>query len=876
MSRHRGARRPHWSKLRRLTEESRLPHGPFLAQDTPLQAQFFGHNAAVPEHNMRPLRPGTEPTPLELRGRATHLHDMGLVDEEDDHLSIRKLLVGLYRVLRHRWRLVLFVWLFTLVPVGGYIVMSVPEYTSEGAVQVSKGSPFGAASPLMEIAAGMGSKAETETEVEILRRRQFIVHALTALRLHVEDADGPGTLSTDLDVTLRGTSPVSDRLRAVRAALGVVEVPSDRFDTTRIVLTATPTGHVELRIGREGEETTHLVEVGQLLEHPEVRLRFDRPPLAPAETITLEVLPEGELLRLYQERIGVGSLGNTRMPTNIVRVFAVHPDRETARSIVQTMMQQYLDQTLEWQSESASKAASFIEAQLDDVRKNLRAAEDKLLSFARAERAVQLDTQARVEIEKAAELEAQRISLELQEKTIGGVLARLSGNASSKASLTANFFDDPVLAASISALTEAETKHEMLKASYAPGHPSFQELERAVQLQRQEVQKLMKSAQRNIGAQKQQIEHTLARLNESMTRYPDKQLELARLTRDMEISQRLYTLLLEKLEEAEIVRASTTTDKRIIDDANLPHDKTSPRRLRALVTGMLGGLLLGVAMAFVSHALQQRLDTVDSIRDITNIPTYGTIPEVSSKGVERLSVKDVWDSPQSSLGEAFRALGVSVSLMPGNPGQGRLLAVTSSQPGEGKSTVSANLAVALSRTEKRVLLVDLDLRRPTQHRMWSIPRQPGYSDLMAHGGRPSDISEFGRSIEGFGVTLLSAGTRLPDPVAAVMNSSLSALLSSWTREFDFVIVDCPPAFVAETLALVQHADLVVIVARPGVIERGNLRHAMDSLARLDVPKGLVLNGVARKHAGDTYGSGYYYYYARNYGTSDDEPKYPVT
>src|SRR5690606_35899855 len=120
--------------------------------------------------------------------------------------------------------------------------------------------------------------------------------------------------------------------------------------------------------------------------------------------------------------------------------------------------------------------------------------------------------------------------------------------------------------------------------------------------------------------------------------------------------------------------------------------------------------------------------------------------------------------------------------------------------------------------------------------------QPGYSDLMAHGGRPSDISEFGRSIEGFGVTLLSAGTRLPDPVAAVMNSSLSALLSSWTREFDFVIVDCPPAFVAETLALVQHADLVVIVARPGVIERGNLRHAMDSRARLDVPKGLVLNG----------------------------------
>lgn len=825
---------------------------------------------AVPEHNMRPLRPGSDLLPFELRGRSPHPHDLGVLDEDDGAPSIRDMLMSLYRLLRHRWRLVLAGWFLTLVPLCAYIVMSVPEYTSEGAVQVSKGSPFGAASPLMEMAAGMGPKAETETEVEILKRRQFVVHALTALRLHVVDLNGPGAFSTNLDVTLRGTSPVPATLKALRRSIDLVEVPLDRFVPTRVVVTATGNESVTLAIGKEGEEETFEMRVGELFEHPTVRLRFAELPLPPGESMTIGVLPEGELLQRYKDRIGVGSLGSARMPTNIVRISAVHTDRETAREVVQMMMEQYLDQTLDWQSESASKAASFIEVQLDEVRGSLRAAEEKLLTFARQERAVQLDTQARVEIEKAAELEAQRIGLELQEKTIGGVLARIKGGESPKASLTSNFFDDPVLATSIAALTEAETKHEMLKASYAPGHPHFQELERSLTLQRSEVSRLMRSAQRNISAQRKQIEGALEELNEAMTHYPDKQLELARLTRDMEVSQRLYTLLLEKLEEAEIVKASTTTDKRIVDDANVPHEKTKPKRFQLLLFGVTGGLLFGIFAAFVAHVLQQRLDTVDAIRDIAAIPTYGTVPEVAQKAADRLAVADVWTTSQSSLGEAFRALGVSVTLTPGVGTQGRLLAVTSSQPGEGKSTISANLAVALSRNDKRVLLVDLDLRRPTQHRMWKVPRQPGYSDLVGRGANPADVTELGKKIEGFDVTLLTAGTRLPDPVAAVMNASLANLLAAWKREFDFVIVDCPPAFVAETLALVQHADLVLLVARPGVIERGNLRHAMDSLVRLDIPKGLVLNGVNRKHADDAYGTGYYYYYGRSYAAGEDE------
>ena len=102
-----------------------------------------------------------------------------------------------------------------------------------------------------------------------------------------------------------------------------------------------------------------------------------------------------------------------------------------------------------------------------------------------------------------------------------------------------------------------------------------------------------------------------------------------------------------------------------------------------------------------------------------------------------------------------------------------------------------------------------------------------------------------------------------------MNADLDDLLAAWSRRFDFIVIDSPPAFVAETRVLAQHADLLLLVTRPGRVERAHLRHAVESLERHDCAKGLVLNAVARRHAGDDYGYGYYYYHSA-YGTDATE------
>ena len=105
---------------------------------------------------------------------------------------------------------------------------------------------------------------------------------------------------------------------------------------------------------------------------------------------------------------------------------------------------------------------------------------------------------------------------------------------------------------------------------------------------------------------------------------------------------------------------------------------------------------------------------------------------------------------------------------------------------------------------------------------------------------------------------------MPDTVAVIVAPALPKLLATWCREYDWIVIDSPPAFVAETAVLAQQADLILPVARPGVVERANLRHAIEALERIDVPRGLVLNGVGRQHTGYYYGSGYYYYHS-SYG-----------
>lgn len=822
----------------------------------------FRHNGPVDSQTDSGRRASSTQAGLgRVRLRAAPTQRVVEVEEREVAGELTAPLFVVLAAARRRWKLALAAWIGVLIPVLAYLSTAVPRYTAQGALQVSEDGGLLGASPLRELTSA-GAKTEVYTEIEIIRRREFIADVLRRIGMQISDPHEPGRVTLNMSIALGGEPPVDPRIRALRKAVDVAEVPPGWFSPVRIELSAVDARRLRAKINGESAEFM----VGTLFQHSRARLRFSLAPLAVNDSVEFDLLPEGVLIERYAPDIQVVALGTAARATNIVQVAVTNTDREIARDIAQTLMTRYLAKALEWKTLSALQAAEFIEGQLREVRRGLSEAEARLREYSQEKHAVQLDTQAKVAIEQAADLEAQRMTIELQEKTISSVLGRIQRGGSPKASVTANFFDDPVVASAVQGLTEAETTFEMLRASHTAEHPRVHELERALALRKREVAGLMRSAQQNLSHQKAQIQQALDASNEAMKQYPERQIELARLMREMGASERVYTLLLEKHEEAQIMKASTTTDKRIVDAAVLPHRRTSPRRGMLVAFGILGGFFAAATAAFVANLLERRIDTVDGVREEAPFPTYGTVPLIAdeSVSVEQLTPEEVWAKPHEAAPEALRALAVSASLLPTTGEDGRVIMVTSSQPREGKSTIASGLAVAMARMGKRILVVDLDLRKPVLHRVWKVPRAPGYSDLLSQGGAPQELHRLAHERADFSTTILTAGTPLPDTVAAIVAPALPKLLAAWCREYDWVVIDSPPAFVAETAVLAQQADLVLLVARPGVVERANLRHAIEALERVDVPRGLVLNGVAREHTGYYYGSGYYYYHS-NYG-----------
>jgi len=757
--------------------------------------------------------------------------------------------------------------LVVLLPVAIYVLLAVPTYTSVGIVQVS--SQGTTINPLLELA-GAPAPSAVETEVEVIRRREFVLGVLKELRLHLVDPHQPSIVTTDLEVVLHGESPVNERLRVARDAVEQLDVAPDWHERISLEVTGLSQARLSIRIGSAEAVREYQAGLGETLVDDVITLRFRTMPVPEGEMIELEALSDGILVETLAKRLQVTSIGDSRTATNLVEIKFTDPDRETARAVVQTLMQQYLDRSLHWQSLSASNSASFIAKRLEEAREQLASQENTLRQFAEQEHAVQLDTQAEVTIRSSAELETEKRKLEVQEQAIGAVLAGLGRAASGHADLTSNFFQDPILASAIGALTEAETQYEVLRATLTDDHPRVVTLGRELVRHQAEVRRLLRSAQRNLTQQRKQLDVRIDQAMDSLSAYPKKELQLARHMRDVEVSQKLYLFLLEKYQEVQILEASTTIDKRIVDAAALPHHKTSPQRTKLVVTGLFGALAFVLVVVHVARLLQRRLQTIAAIKEVFPYPVYGTVPVIGAKASKRrskpsvepnLAHATVWGDSIGSSAESFRALAVNISLVPLVAGRGRVVQITSSQPSEGKSTVASNTAIALASSSARVLLIDLDLRKPIQHRTWGMRRAPGYGDLVVQSGGPKQAHALLQRDDAHGVDVLTAGLRLPDPLSALMGPTLEAMLAYWSERYDYVIVDSPPVFVAGTVIISRHVDLVVVVARPGVTDRVTGRHTLESLARLTGHKALVLNGVEPKHAESSYD---YYYYNGGY------------
>jgi polysaccharide biosynthesis transport protein len=610
---------------------------------------------------------------------------------------------------------------------------------------------------------------------------------------------------------------------------------------------------------------------------------------------------DGELLKpepFLERRLTV----TKRRGTDVLELAYKSQSPQETATVVNKLMNLYIESSIMSDRAQAESTAEFITRQLPLNQAAVRKAEEALRIFKETNLISDLGSERQSVASAISDLTRQisdtRTALRRSE-TRTQVLGSQLGLSPQDALTFSTVSQNPAVQENLSELQKAQTQLAIARDQYQPRHPRVIDLEDKVnrlqavtqtksanisggitntassQMQMRGVQQQLADEMVKLTADNASLKTQIASMEVEKAQYQKRVLALPKLEqkqreleRQLDAAQSTYSSLLKKLEEVRIATNQSQGNAKVIEYADIP-DKflIKPIALK-LILGLMLGILMGMVVTFWMEFRDKSIKTVKEAKDLFGYPMLGLIPALEQDTAEAaLASFDaeravpslvLRDTPFAPISEAYRMLQSNLRFLKSDQNL-KTIVISSCTPGEGKSTVSANLALTMVQQGFNVLLIDADMRRPMQHRIWEIHQYKGLSDvLVGQVGTEQAIQ-----IVEEGLHVLSAGVLPPNPGALIESNRMAELLQEFSASYDYVIIDTPPLLAAnESRGLTQFADGLVLVVRPGVADANHATSVKSLLAQIE-PKvlGLVLNGVEMAKEPDSY-----YHYASEYST----------
>ncbi len=561
--------------------------------------------------------------------------------------------------------------------------------------------------------------------------------------------------------------------------------------------------------------------------------------------------------------------------SQLVKVQIDMADPDLAARSANAIAQGFIEAQLETAMDMSVTATTWMNSRIVELRTKLKESEDRLQSFREKENLVDVDGVASISAAELAAtsdrmIDARRQRAEAQSQ-YRQVQSMRSGGWQKLATIPA-VLGHPLIQQFKADEAKARAKVDELSRRYGARHPALEaarsDLSAASASLRGQVDQIVAGIERNYQLAVANEESLRASVNTNkaqIQKISRKEFEIRELQREVEANRTLYDTFMTRLKEATATADLESANASVVDPAIVPLNPIKP--MRGLIVGLAGilALLGSTGITLLLQILNNTFKSIEEVENKLNLPVLGILPLMKNR--QRSQIAHLFSSDEDkSFSESIRTIRTALVLS-GMSGPHRILVVTSSLPGEGKSTVAANLAYAFGQME-RVLLIDADLRRPTLAKNFKFPvGTPGLANLIAGTAKVDDCI---KTIEG--IDMLCAGAVPPNPLELLSSERFAKIVEHLKSRYDRVIIDSPPTqAVSDATILATHSDALIYVIKSEASPIPLVQKGVGQLLQSNSPvTGVVLNQVdvrkAQKH-GYHYG-GYYDYY----GYTNNQPQ----
>lgn len=576
--------------------------------------------------------------------------------------------------------------------------------------------------------------------------------------------------------------------------------------------------------------------------------------------IRVQKLPVESMVNYYKNALGIQQ---EEEEASILTLALKDSSPARAEDVLNTLITVYNEEAIKEKNQVAVNTANFINERLIIIERELGNVESNLESFKQRNQIVDIASSAGMYMTESQKYNADAMELETQLRLANFIKDYLTDPSKETDLIPSNTgISDMNIENQISLYNAAKLKRDHLIDDSSVNNPVVQELNNSLRAMKQSIIRAVDNMIVSLNVKRNDAQNREMRAQDRVTAIPTKERQMLSIERQQKIKEALYLFLLNKREENALSQAMADNNARVIDGAEGSNAPISPNRNRILLLGLLVGIALPGAVCLAILFMDTRVHGRKDIEGVTSVPYLGEIPlDKEAMKDHRRKVMAVKEQGDDIVSEAFRILRTNMAFLSKKDKPAQVITFTSFNIGAGKTFIARNLSMSLAYMKKRVVMVDLDIRKGTLSRHFGHYHVGVTNYLSDNTVKVDDIIQHQ---EGF--DLIPAGILAPNPAELLMDNRLDELMSELRTRYDYIIADnVPVGLIADATIANRIADLTIFVVRAGKLDRRQLPD-IEKLYQEKKLKNmaLVLNGANPERHG--YGYSYGYGYGYGYGT----------